>query len=49
MRWFLEEARVSAFAQELGTAMKMSDKRLAEQWAKVEAAWEKAGVGEATR
>ncbi len=32
MRWLLEEARVSAFAQELGTALKVSDKRLSEQW-----------------
>lgn len=34
-RWMLEEYRVSLFAQQLGTAISVSDKRLAEQWAKV--------------
>ncbi len=31
LRWMIEEFRVSLFAQELKTAMKVSDKRLAEQ------------------
>ena len=31
-RWLLEELRVSLFAQELGTAEKVSVKRLEEQW-----------------
>jgi ATP-dependent helicase HrpA len=31
LRWMIEEYRVSLFAQELKTMMKMSDKRLAEQ------------------
>ena len=30
-RWMIEEYRVSLFAQELKTPMKVSDKRLAEQ------------------
>lgn len=34
-RWMLEEYRVSLFAQELGTAMPVSAKRLEEQWGKV--------------
>ncbi len=34
-RWMLEEFRVSLFAQELGTAMPVSAKRLEEQWGKV--------------
>jgi ATP-dependent helicase HrpA len=37
-RWMLEELRVSLFAQELGTAMPVSPKRLDEAWAKVVAA-----------
>lgn len=39
LRWMIEEYRVSAFAQELRTMLKVSDKRLAEQLqlAKVEA------------
>ncbi|MFT3683854.1 MAG: DUF3418 domain-containing protein [Phycisphaerales bacterium] len=35
-RWLLEEFRVSAFAQELGTTQPVSAKRLDEAWAKVE-------------
>jgi ATP-dependent helicase HrpA len=34
-RWLLEEWRVSLFAQELKTAEPVSEKRLAEQWARV--------------
>jgi ATP-dependent helicase HrpA len=34
-RWMLEEFRVSLFAQELGTALPVSGKRLDEQWGKV--------------
>jgi ATP-dependent helicase HrpA len=34
-RWMLEEYRVSLFAQELGTAVPVSAKRLDDQWAKV--------------
>jgi ATP-dependent helicase HrpA len=34
MRWMLEEYRVSLFAQRLGTAMPVSEKRLESQWAK---------------
>jgi ATP-dependent helicase HrpA len=34
-RWMLEEYRVSLFAQELGTSLAVSDKRLDKQWAKV--------------
>ncbi|MCC7146371.1 MAG: ATP-dependent RNA helicase HrpA [Phycisphaeraceae bacterium] len=34
-RWLLEEYRVSLFAQELGTAVPVSAKRLEVQWAKV--------------
>ena len=34
-RWMLEELRVSLFAQELGTSMPVSPKRLAAQWRKV--------------
>jgi len=33
-RWMLEEFRVSVFAQELGTAQPVSEKRLDEQWRK---------------
>jgi ATP-dependent helicase HrpA len=33
-RWLLEEYRVSLFAQRLGTATKVSEKRLAEAWEK---------------
>ena len=36
-RWMLEEYRVSLFAQQLGTKMAVSDKRLAKQWSLVEA------------
>jgi ATP-dependent helicase HrpA len=36
-RWMLEEYRVSLFAQQLGTRMAVSDKRLSKQWAAVEA------------
>lgn len=36
-RWMLEEYRVSLFAQQLGTKMAVSDKRLSKQWAAVEA------------
>jgi ATP-dependent helicase HrpA len=34
-RWMLEEYRISLFAQELGTAMPISDRRLERQWDKV--------------
>jgi len=34
-RWMLEEYRVSLFAQTLGTAVTVSEKRLARQWEKV--------------
>ncbi len=34
-RWMLEEYRVSLFAQQLGTRLPVSDKRLAKQWAEV--------------
>jgi ATP-dependent helicase HrpA len=33
-RWLLEEFRVSLFAQRLGTAVKVSEKRLADAWKK---------------
>ena len=35
-RWMLEEYRVSLFAQQLGTKMAVSDKRLNKQWTLVE-------------
>ncbi|MGE7989785.1 ATP-dependent RNA helicase HrpA [Pseudomonas sp. NPDC089554] len=35
-RWWLEEYRVSLFAQQLGTKVAVSDKRLSKQWAQVE-------------
>jgi len=35
-RWWLEEYRVSLFAQQLGTKMAVSDKRLSKQWSQVE-------------
>ncbi|MFO6376900.1 DUF3418 domain-containing protein, partial [Pseudomonas aeruginosa] len=35
-RWMLEEYRVSLFAQQLGTRLPVSDKRLAKQWSQVE-------------
>jgi ATP-dependent helicase HrpA len=35
-RWLLEEYRVSLFAQQLGTKVAISDKRLAKQWSQVE-------------
>lgn len=35
-RWWLEEYRVSLFAQQLGTKMPISDKRLAKQWSQVD-------------
>ncbi len=34
-RWMLEELRISLFAQELGTSMPVSPKRLEKQWGKV--------------
>jgi ATP-dependent helicase HrpA len=34
-RWMTEEFRVSLFAQELGTAVPVSEKRLDQQWARV--------------
>ena len=36
-RWLLEEYRVSVFAQELGTAISVSRKKLDEQWSRVSA------------
>ncbi len=36
-RWMLEEYRVSLWAQQLGTKMAVSDKRLNKQWGQVEA------------
>ncbi|MDP3814291.1 ATP-dependent RNA helicase HrpA [Pseudomonas sp.] len=36
-RWMLEEYRVSLFAQQLGTKLAVSDKRLSKQWSAVEA------------
>ncbi|MFP6850918.1 MAG: ATP-dependent RNA helicase HrpA [Pseudomonas sp.] len=36
-RWLLEEYRVSLFAQQLGTKLPVSDKRLSKQWSSVEA------------
>lgn len=36
-RWWLEEYRVSLFAQQLGTKVPISDKRLGKQWSQVEA------------
>ena len=36
-RWLLEEYRVSLFAQQLGTKVPVSDKRLSKQWSAVEA------------
>jgi ATP-dependent helicase HrpA len=35
-RWWLEEYRVSLFAQQLGTKTPISDKRLSKQWSQVE-------------
>src|SRR5690606_32495054 len=35
-RWMLEEYRVSLWAQQLGTKMPVSDKRLNKQWSQVE-------------
>lgn len=35
-RWMLEEYRVSLFAQQLGTRMPVSDKRLAKQWSQIQ-------------
>ncbi len=35
-RWMLEEYRVSLWAQQLGTRMAVSDKRLSKQWSQVE-------------
>ncbi|MEQ9453522.1 MAG: ATP-dependent RNA helicase HrpA [Phycisphaeraceae bacterium] len=35
LRWMLEEYRVSLFAQELGTAVAISDRKLEDQWARV--------------
>jgi ATP-dependent helicase HrpA len=34
-RWMVEEYRVSLFAQSLGTAVKVSEKRLAAAWRRV--------------
>ena len=34
-RWMLEEFRVSLFAQQLGTSLTVSAKRLEKQWNKV--------------
>ena len=34
-RWMLEEYRVSLFAQQLGTKVPVSDKRLSKQWSQV--------------
>ena len=34
-RWLVEEYRVSLFAQRLGTAVKVSEKRLAAAWQNV--------------
>ncbi|UVE18894.1 ATP-dependent RNA helicase HrpA [Pseudomonas sp. LS44] len=36
-RWMLEEYRVSLFAQQLGTKMAVSDKRMNKQWSSVDA------------
>ncbi|WP_416422916.1 ATP-dependent RNA helicase HrpA [Pseudomonas sp. App30] len=36
-RWLIEEYRVSLFAQQLGTKVPISDKRLSKQWSQVEA------------
>ena len=36
-RWWLEEYRVSIFAQQLGTSVPISAKRLEQQWAKTRA------------
>ena len=36
-RWMLEEYRVSVFAQEIGAALRVSRKRLDEQWSRVAA------------
>ncbi len=36
-RWMIEELRVSLFAQELGTAIPVSDVRMEKQWEKVKA------------
>ncbi|PWB30190.1 ATP-dependent RNA helicase HrpA [Pseudomonas sp. SDI] len=36
-RWWIEEYRVSLFAQQLGTKVPISDKRLSKQWSLVEA------------
>jgi len=36
-RWWLEEYRVSLFAQQLGTKVPISDKRLSKQWSQVDA------------
>lgn len=35
-RWMLEEFRISLFAQQLGTKMPVSIKRLDEQWSRVQ-------------
>lgn len=35
-RWLIEEYRVSLFAQQLGTRVPISDKRLSKQWSQVE-------------
>jgi ATP-dependent helicase HrpA len=43
LRWMLEEYRVATFAQDLGTAVKVSEKRLEEVYERVAA--RQAGVG----
>ena len=35
-RWMIEEYRVSLFAQQLGTSISVSAKRLEKQWGKVQ-------------
>jgi len=37
LRWMIEELRVSVFAQDLGTALPVSEKRVAEQVEKAKA------------
>jgi ATP-dependent helicase HrpA len=34
-RWMLEEFRISLFAQQIGTSIKISPQRLEKQWGKV--------------
>jgi len=35
LRWMIEEWRVAIFAQELGTAMQVSERRIEKQWGKI--------------